>query len=614
MSGFAGIVCTDGGSPDERLLKAMAEALEFRGPDGTAIRTVPGMGACFTFLRTGPAPQAAQQPCSLDGTTWLLGSVRLDGREELRDALRQKHDSVPENASDEELALLAWRQWKEESFARLQGDFAFAIWDSPAKKLYCARDMIGPRPFFYARCGKRIYFSNTLDILRMVPEISPEVDPTFIGDFLLQGWCADAERTAFRGIRRLPPGHLLEFSNAEVMTRLFFTLPIDEPLFLKRPEEYVEEFRRHFRNAVKDRVPREGASVFLSGGLDSTSVAGEAVRLMAQNLLTNIRAVTLDCRPLFEDEEGKLASKAAAQWGIPIEVVSMDTQVPYSSWDHPEVRTPEPTSEPFQTLHMELYGLAAAGARVALTGDGGDVLLTGQARNYLWYLLRRGNWGRAVSGLSKYILTNRRLPPLRTGIRGKLRRWLGQKDFEPVFPEWIQPQFEKELHLKDRWKKLNEPPAKSEHPLHPQAHASLSSPYWALLLEDEDVAWTGVPVETRTPFLDLRLIRFLLRVPPLPWCMEKELLRQATRGILPEEIRLRPKVPLLEDPLPLLMERGLRNPAPLGRPGAKSSEYVDWQKVPATSAGDTGSTLVEKMRPAALENWLKGVEKQRGIQ
>ena len=121
-------------------------------------------------------------------------------------------------------------------------------------------------------------------------------------------------------------------------------------------------------------------------------------------------------------------------------------------------------------------------------------------------------------------------------------------------------------------------------------------------------------METRAPFLDVRLIRFLLRVPPLPWCMQKELLREATRGILPEEIRLRPKVPLQEDPLPLLMERGVRSVQPLGKPGAKSSEYVNWLKVPATSAADAGYVFVEKMRPAALESWLKSVEKQRGIQ
>jgi asparagine synthase (glutamine-hydrolysing) len=287
----------------------------------------------------------------------------------------------------------------------------------------------------------------------------------------------------------------------------------------------------------------------------------------------------------------------------------MGNEVPYGSWQNAGVRAPEPSVEPFMEMNLKLYRRIAAQARVALTGEGGDAILTGQARSYLGYLLRRGQIGKIVSDFGGYIFNHRRLPFLRTGLRGRFRRWFGSKEREADFPDWIDANFEKQMHLRERWEELKRPLESSGHPLHPEAYASLSSAYWGQLLEDEDAGWSGAPVEVRSPFLDARLIRYLLRVPPLPWCMRKELLREATRGILPEEIRVRPKVPLLEDPLPLLMERGSRTTMPLDDPGGKSRKYVNWLKVLATSSSDTGSVLLEKMRPRVLDHWLKGVEK-----
>src|SRR4029077_9909362 len=91
MSGFAGVVCTSGSTPDTHLLERMAASLAFRGPDATRIWSRAGAGFCFTLLRTGPAPQSSEQPCTLDGRVWLLGDVRLDGREDLQRQL-EKHD------------------------------------------------------------------------------------------------------------------------------------------------------------------------------------------------------------------------------------------------------------------------------------------------------------------------------------------------------------------------------------------------------------------------------------------------------------------------------------------------------------------------------------------
>ncbi len=210
MSGFAGMVCAGDAPPDPGLLERMAADLKFRGPDATRIWSQAGAGFCFTFLRSGPAPQSSEQPCSLDGRVWLLGDVRLDGREDLQRELEQSAESVGLDATDEELILRVWRQWREEGLAKLLGDFSFALWDG--HQLLCVRDLMGIRPFFFARSGDWFFFSNTLELLRLAPGVSSTLDPQFIGDFLLQDWSSNASRTVYKDIHRLPPGHCLKYS------------------------------------------------------------------------------------------------------------------------------------------------------------------------------------------------------------------------------------------------------------------------------------------------------------------------------------------------------------------------------------------------------------------
>jgi asparagine synthase (glutamine-hydrolysing) len=127
-------------------------------------------------------------------------------------------------ATDEELILHAWQLWGEEAFPELLGDFSFALWNSLNRSLVCVRDLLGLKPFFYAQGAKYFSFGNTLDMSRAIPEVSSTLDPLFIADFLLQEWSADADRTAYKDIRRLPPGHFCSSETAiykSAVTRVF---------------------------------------------------------------------------------------------------------------------------------------------------------------------------------------------------------------------------------------------------------------------------------------------------------------------------------------------------------------------------------------------------------
>jgi asparagine synthase (glutamine-hydrolysing) len=582
----------------------MAAGLEFRGPDGTQIWSQSGAGFCFTLLRIGPAPQCSEQPCSLDGRVWLVGDVRLDGRKDLRRELEQSGEPTKLDATDEELILRVWRQWGEEGLARLVGDLSFALWDVDARELLCMRDLMGFRPFFYVSIGKWLFFSNTLKVLRNLPGASAEVDPEFIADFLLQDLSSDPSRTIYRHIHRLAPGHLLRCCEQGLRVRRNTEIPIEEPLWLKRPEEYIERFQSLLENAVRDRLPQGASAVFLSGGLDSTSVAAVAKEI-ARNSDTpgSLSAYTADCRPLFDDEEGVLASRAAKHLGLNIELVHSASYLPCEGWGDSKLRTPEPVHDPFLAFTLSQWQRVSPQARVALTGYGGDEVLTGQAWPFLIYLLHRWDFGVIGSTFGGYVLRNKRIPPLRGGFRTRLGRWMSRSDPMSDFPPWLAPSFVEQYHLRERWLELQRLP-KMSHPLHPIGYASLSSDSRSSVLETEDAAWTGVALESRAPLLDLRMLRFLLRVPPVPWCMEKELLRQAMRGRLPEEIRSRPKTPLAIDPVDFFVESKRWCPLPLPEPPAEVATFVDWQRLGTTLETARRYALWSGLRPVSLGHWL----------
>src|SRR5437899_2870988 len=161
---------------------------------------------------------------------FILGDVRLDGREDLRRQLEQSDESITTEVTDEELILRAWRLWGKDALAKLSGDLSFSLWDGIERRLWCVRDLLGARPLFYAQSAGTFYFSNTLEVLRHAPGVSSNLDSQFIGDFLLREWCPDGARTVYRAIRRLPAGHTLVYSEGELCVGCYTDFLIEEPL------------------------------------------------------------------------------------------------------------------------------------------------------------------------------------------------------------------------------------------------------------------------------------------------------------------------------------------------------------------------------------------------
>ena len=616
MSGYAGIVRPGGdeasASEDAELVKGMAKGIAFRGPDSQNVWSHSDVQFCFSFLRTGPAPQWRQQPCSLDGRVWLLGDVRLDGREELFRRFEQRGECVDRTISDEELILHAFQIFGEVEITALDGDFSFVLWDTRKKRLSGYRDLTGSKTFFYCASNGAISFSNTMDVLRAAPGFTGALDENFVGDYLIASWCPDWERTVYKQVRRLPPGHSLEFSAQGLRVRRVAQLPIEEMIAYKRDEDYVQHYREILHSAVKDRLANGPNVVFMSGGLDSTTVAAEANRTWTKRVGGGtVSAQAVDYKPLFEDPEAEEAQRVADYLQIPLEVLHGGDCAPFSGWDSPGFPMPEPRNEPFLAFDLEQHRKAAAVARVALTGYGGDDVLLGQAWPFLRHMLRSGRLVPVLGALIGHVWKTRTLPVLGLGIRSRIRNRLGRDRRDEQFPEWIRTDFENKLDLRERFVALQRKPA-SEHPIHPGAYAMLTGPFWPNVLESEDAVWSGTPFEVRAPMLDRRMVRFLLRLPTMPWCMDKQLVRRAMKGELPKETLERPKTPLAQDPLALHVSKKKWTAPPL-REGARISEWVDVARLENCLRSNT-PPLYENLRPFSLEQWLKSVEMKRGIQ
>ena len=615
MSGFFGMIRQDGKPVDERFLEKIAEKLSFRGSDGTSVWARANVGGCFALMRTGPAPQAAQQPVIWQNRYWLWGDIRLDGRRELLERLGEIQHGADAEFTSEELLLRAWEKWGEGSLERVIGDFSFALWDAKEEILWGARDFVGPRPFYYASVQEVFCFSNTLDILRSVPEISGELDEVFLGDFLVEGWNVEPARTVYRDIRRVVPGHVLKFSRAGIAVRCFRKLPIEEPLRWKSREDYVERYREVLRMAVSDRLPERATALYLSGGLDSSSVCAVAAQLAGQSgHKESLKAFTLSHKAFFDDPEPAIAKITVEYINVRWETLEQAELTPFEGAGTPGWKLPEPGNEVFFASEQRQFQRIAAHSNVVLSGDGGDDVLTGQGWPYLVHLCRKGDWTRIARDFGGYVWTRQRFPPLRGGFRSKLRRLLKPKVSNAGYPEWLNPEFAARTGLRQRWLELRTRKRNHEHPLHPEAYATLHDRYWGEVLEGEDAGWTGVRLETRAPLLDLRMLTFLLRLPPVPWCMNKELSRQAMRGALPLAVTERPKTPLVKDPLEVCAvhwewasDLPKEAPESLGK-------FVNWTKWCETSGLFQGSLNWSILRPVSLLYWLKAVENKKRIQ
>jgi len=609
LSAIAGIFDRKGAAVPRALLRNLTHFLAYCGPDWSDTWFDGPIGFGHAMLQTARESLNEQQPASLDGQFWITADARLDGRDELRAEIEKTGRSCGRLATDSDLILHAYAAWGSDCVHHLRGDFAFAIWDGNRKTLFCARDHFGVKPFYYADLDDQFVFSSVLNCVRMHPGVADTLNETAIGDFLLFGLNFDDATTAFRDVRRLQPAHSLTVTQDEFFLKRYWRPPTNGRIRYRDAADYIEQFKVLFQASVKDRTRTDRVGILLSGGLDSAAVATTARALSKRpGEKLDLRAYTVGYESLIPDRDGAHAKETAEFLKIPARYLALDNLQPFDGWDSGDWMWPEPAEDPLFAGLFDQYRMISEDCRVVLSGEGCDNLMNFEMWPHAKDLIGRREWRQLASETLRY--ASMRRWPWR-GIRRRVQRVLGRDHGAPAFPRWIAPDFSQRLSLERRWKEAVSPSVSQKHPILPRAHASLDSPQWAYMFEHENPGVTRRPVEVRYPFLDLRIVEYLLALPPFPWFFEKALLREAMVGCLPESVRRRPKTPLAGDPFAEWLKRSQPNGMSEAPWCEEANRYVTRGAIPPLNNVSESEELQAAARPICLNFWLQSVRRVR---
>ena len=552
MSALCGFFNLDSAPADSALVAAQLARLSHLGPDGAGIFIDGPIALGHGLLSITPESAAETSPWrSADGQRVIAFDGRLDHREDLCAAL-----SVPpteRGVPDPELILRAYEKWGSECPAKLEGEFAFALWDGRKRELLCASDAFGARDFFYLLDARRFIFASAIRGVLAVPGVPRALDELTLA-CQLGGAPRPAGHTLYAGILRLPGARTITVRpGSEPQVRPYWQLAMQPEIRLRRPEEYAEALRemldRATRSALRTRHP---VAAMLSGGLDSTGVACLAARELAargQRLTTvsNVLPETYQGDEWTRDETGFIRSALAMypnmdpHWshGLAIPVVEFD-DAQYQLND-------EPDSDPKSFRTRELIRFCdQAGARLMLGGMGGDMAPSFKGTGYLEQLARRGHWLALIRQV--------RLQAQRRGMTARgifrrevvrplcptwLRRWNdelrhGHHGEGDVYP--IHPDFAARMQLAERRR------AAGRDGDAPGDFRQLQLPLVNSGLLGAGGSWTRhycPRLESPQPLMDRRIWDWCHRVPVgefIPNGMPRGLYRRALHDVLPEPV------------------------------------------------------------------------------
>ncbi len=304
MCGIAGIA----GQPDRASVSLMCEVLQHRGPDDEGIYS--DIQVCLGMRRLAviDLPGGHQPIQNEDGRLRIVFNGEIYNYLELRsDLLGKGHEFT--TFSDTEVIVHLYEEYGEACLNRLEGMFAFAIWDRKEETLFLARDPIGVKPLFYVWKGERLLFASEIQALLAVDDSLNELDPEALHSFLSYLYVS-APKTMFRSIRRLPPGHFLKYRNRTVRVRRYWGLDSSshwEPSGVKiQGDDYVRHGLSLLRDAVRKRMISDvPLGAFLSGGMDSASI----VALMSEYSARPVKTFTVG----YGDEDASYNELSSAR-------------------------------------------------------------------------------------------------------------------------------------------------------------------------------------------------------------------------------------------------------------------------------------------------------------
>jgi asparagine synthase (glutamine-hydrolysing) len=600
MCGIAGMV--GGGSPERATLERMALAVAHRGPDGQACWQDERCGLAFRRLAIIDLDERSMQPMRLGDLHLVFNGEIYDYRERREELRALGHEFHTEG--DAEVLLHAWAQWGEGALDRVNGMFAFAVWDAAAGSLTLAVDPFGEKPLLYARDGDRLAFaSDVRALLPAVPALGAP-DPAALAPYLALGAMPSGGDTFFAGVRRLPGAHLLRFRDGRVELARYWTPgPVETPTTLGPA---AAELRALLLDAIRLRLRADvPVGTSLSGGVDSSGIVGLSAQLAGDH-----RRHAFTARfPGFDRDEWAYAQLTAIAAGV-VEHHAVEPTAAelLADLDALVADQEEPAASASVYAQWRVARAAReAGVTVMLDGQGADELFAGYPALIGWAIRSEGRGAVARTLLG------------RGGATAGERAWLVRALGAERLPERLARRHRARLATPYATAEVaaagaaatRPPDLGGRDPLRRELLRQAFATRLPELLRYADRDSMAHAREVRLPFLDRRVAEFALSLPAELLYRDgetKAVLREALRGVVPEPVLDRREKVGFEPP----QARWLADPALAAHardvlldPGARSAGLVDRAALEADAKAGAWRDPAGLWRALNLELWLR---------
>jgi asparagine synthase (glutamine-hydrolysing) len=562
MCGICGVVSRERDIVSTATLERMARVIRHRGPDdeGTWTHTSGGVSVGLAHRRLSiiDLTSAGHQPMrNEDGSVWLTYNGEIYNHRDVRVELEQAGHQYASH-TDSETILHAYEEWGDRCVERFRGMFAFGLWDIRRRRLLLARDRLGVKPLYFAETrGGGLVFASEIKSILESGLVDAQLAPGALSEYLAFGYPA-GNATMFRGIQKLPPGHLLVWEDGAISVQQYWDLHFEPDVDASEAtlaRRFVDLFEESVRLRLMSDVP---LGVFLSGGLDSSAIAAVTSRLIRDPIKTFSVGYESQYFSEFSYAREVAAKVGAEHHEVVLTADAFFDVVPKLIWHEDEPL--------WGTASVALYfvsKLAAADVTVVLTGEGSDELFAGYDRYWMTALnaraLRmysllpgpaRATFRRALGSsvvperarraLSHTFLFQDTLPE---GLI--LDNWFG------VFPpDWQRslagPVLRHELADADAYATRREvfDAAQASDLIDRFLYLDIKTSLVELLMKQDQMSM-ATSIESRVPFLDHKLVEFSATVPvrsKIDRFSGKHIVKKALEGILPASIIHRKKM------------------------------------------------------------------------
>ena len=553
MSAITGIYYLDGRPVERADVERQVHKAAPWEADRTGVwcDTVIGMGHRMLF----DTPESMSDCLPLvQGREYVLtADARIDNRDELISAF-SLNDRPASEVTDSELILRAYEKWGDRCPERLIGDFAFALWDARRRRLLCARDPMGVKPFFYHHSSKAFVFGSSIQAILEVPSVPQRLNELRVAYHVIHMF-EDQTITFYEDVLRLPGGQCLAVDANGCRTWTYWNLDATRELSPRSDEEYAEGLREVFSEAVRCRLRSvHPVGSMLSGGLDSSSivcVAQDHLKQSGDQTLHTFSAIFPSISKVDSRiDERPFINAVVDRGGIEHHDVRADQVSPVLdiAWQGEEVL-------PALSIYMDWTIFAAArdaGVRVLMSGFDGDSTIS-YGYEYLEELARRGRWGKLLKE-ARALSTTMGVPVQRIIWRLGLRPLIPK----PVMQTWrtlrgrsepawkagplINEPFARRINLADHVKNLSKNGDRRARTARQAHRQNFTSGLIRYCMEMLRTTADATSLDVRYPFFDRRLIEFSLAMPPeqkITGGVPRSVMRRAMKDVLPPEVQNR---------------------------------------------------------------------------